>query len=74
MRILCCCLCVLLCLITLSESRLVLQKGAFLQLPDAQSRYVFGAGTAYKASYDYQENLLYVVGELVLTCRVSLVS
>ena len=43
-------------------SRFVLQPGAFLKLPGNNDRVAFNNGAATKASYDSQENFLYVIG------------
>ncbi|XP_070207242.1 uncharacterized protein [Littorina saxatilis] len=56
------CLLLPLFLAATAWSKFVLQPGPFLKLPDRNNRYTVNNGAANKASYDNQENYLYVIG------------
>ena len=56
------CLTLTVALLVPAWSRFQLQPGAFLKLPDKSDRRFFNNGAANKASYDPQENFLYVIG------------
>ena len=56
------CLTLTVALLVPAWSRFQLQPGAFLKLPDKIGRHFFNNGAASKASYDPQENFLYVIG------------